>query len=56
MAENEIRNRLNLMISAGHPIFIMGDTVAVPIEAEDFFAPEEIGEVQAYILSHRQGG
>lgn len=50
---NNIRDKLNLLIAAGHPVFIFGDTVALPVEAEDFFTPEEMAEVKAYILSNR---
>lgn len=48
-----MKERLNLMISAGHPIFLFGDTVVLPAEVEDFFAPEEILDLRAYILSNR---
>lgn len=46
-----IRSQLNLMVSAGYPIFVFGETVVLPVEAEDFFAPEEMDELREYILS-----
>lgn len=51
--EMSIQDRLNLMIAAGHPIFVIGRTVSLPIEAEDFFTPEEMKEVERFILSSR---
>lgn len=53
MVKGNIPDRLNLMIAAGHPVFIFGSTVVLPIEAEDFFSDEEIKEVETYILSCR---
>ena len=46
-----MKERLNLMISAGHPIFIIKDTVCLPLEAEDFFTEKEMGELREYIRS-----
>ena len=51
MCKGTIRDRLNLMISAGHPVFILGNDVVLPVEVEDFFADEEIKELKEYILS-----
>ena len=53
MVKGDIRSRLNLMIACGHPVFIFGDTVVLPVEAEDFFEPKEMEDLQAYILSNR---
>ena len=53
ICEMTIQDRLNLMIAAGHPIFAIGRTVSLPIKAEDFFTPEEMKEVEKYILSCR---
>ena len=47
-----MNERLNLMIAAGHPIFIIGDVVSLPIEAEDFFTEEEMDELREYIRSN----
>ena len=46
-----IQDRLSLMISAGYPIFVIARRVSWPVEAEDFFKPEEMKELEGYILS-----
>lgn len=51
MVEQSILDRLSSMISAGYPIFIIGNNVSFPVEAEDLFTPEELKELEAYILS-----
>lgn len=50
----ELQEKLDAMLVCGHPIFIIAGTVAFPVEAEDFFTPEEMDEVESYILSERQ--
>ena len=51
MIETSIRDRLNRMIAAGHPVFVFGNTVVLPVEAEDYFRYEEMEELERYILS-----
>lgn len=51
MIAQSILDRLSLMISAGHPIFVIGKNVVFPVEAEDFFTPDELKELEVYILS-----
>ena len=51
MLEASIRDRLNCMMAAGHPVFVFGKTVVFPVEAEDYFRSEEMDELERYILS-----
>lgn len=53
MEKKSIRDRLNLLAMAGHPVFVFGNNVFLPIEAEDFFEPSELDEVKECILSGR---
>lgn len=54
MEKKSIRERLNLMEMAGHPVFVFGDNVFLPIEAEDFFEPEEMDAVRECVLLRYQ--
>lgn len=49
----ELQEKLDDMIGCGYPIFIFGNTVAFPAEAEEFFTEEEMDEVEAYIRAER---
>ena len=51
MSNNTFQSRLETMIIAGYPIFVIGNNVVLPVEAEDFFAPEELDSLREYICS-----
>ena len=49
----ELREKLNYMISCGYTIFIFAGVVVFPVEAEDFFTPEELDEVKSCIRAEQ---
>lgn len=51
--ETSIQSRLNFMIAAGYPFFVIGNHVSLPVEVEDYFAESELDELEKYILSCR---
>lgn len=51
--EGDLKERLELMMTCGYPIFIINETVCWPVEAEDFFTDEEMDELEGFILSTR---
>ena len=51
MSNNTFQSRLEAMIIAGYPVFVVGNNVMLPVEAEDFFAPDELDGLQEYIRS-----
>ena len=48
----DLHERLDLLMACGYPIFIIGDMVCWPAEADRFFAEEEMDELEGYILSN----
>lgn len=47
------KKKLDNMIACGYPIFIIAGTVAFPAEADEFFTPAELEEVEAFIRAER---
>lgn len=53
LPEGTPHERLELLIACGHPIFIMGNRVCWPAEADFFFTEAEMDELESYILAGR---
>lgn len=51
--EMSVQDRFNLMIAAGHPVFVIGRSVSWPAEAKNLFTPEELAELERSLLSSR---
>lgn len=49
--EEDLHERLNLLIACGHPIFVIGKSVCWPAEADLFFTEEEMVELESFVLS-----
>lgn len=51
--EGDLHERLDLLIACGHPIFVIGNSVCWPAEADLFFTDEEMTQLEGHILSNR---
>ena len=51
MLSVDMQDRLNLLLAMRCPIFVIGNNVVLPAEADEMFSPDEIKTLEAYILS-----
>ena len=49
MLNEDMQERLEMMIACGYPIFMIGDNVVLPAEVDFIFTPEEQKLLEAHI-------
>lgn len=51
MITPDMQDRLDLLLAMKCPIFVIGDIVSLPAEADELFSPAELELLEAHILA-----